>query len=74
MKELTCKVVLLGKESTGKTCLCAKFLSNEFRWGHSVTVGASYAAKKVLSHVLQQFLQLTSSISDGKSLFPCMQA
>jgi GTPase SAR1 family protein len=47
-KELNCKVVLLGKESTGKSCLVKRFIQDDFEYGHPVTVGASYAAKRVI--------------------------
>jgi len=47
-RDLNCKVVLLGKESTGKSCLVKRFIQDEFEIGHPVTVGASYAAKKVI--------------------------
>lgn len=49
-KNPNCKIVLLGKESTGKSCLVRRFTDNEFDTsGFASTVGASYAAKKVVT-------------------------
>jgi len=67
-REINCKLVLLGKESTGKSSLCKRFIQDEFERGHPVTVGASYAAKKVRLPLLhhkpaQYYLHRESTVS-----------
>jgi len=41
------KVVLLGSQSVGKTCLVERYLYGKFNLGVTATVGAAFGAKKV---------------------------
>lgn len=46
-KSLSCKVVLLGEGSVGKTSLRRSYLGEGFRETYSMTIGADFAAKRV---------------------------
>jgi len=41
------KVVLLGSQSVGKTCLVERYLYGKFNLGVTATVGAAFGAKKI---------------------------
>eukprot|EP00128_Syssomonas_multiformis_P005199 Colp12_sorted_trinity150504_noHs@35570 len=45
--KVDCKVVLLGKSNSGKTCLTERYLQGKFKDGTAITVGVVFTAKKV---------------------------
>ena len=46
-KSLSCKVVLLGEGSVGKTSLRRTYLGEGFRESYSMTIGADFAARRL---------------------------
>jgi small GTP-binding protein len=46
-KSLSCKVVLLGEGSVGKTSLRRTYLGEGFRESYSMTIGADFAANRI---------------------------
>jgi len=52
MSKVDVKVVLLGKQSVGKTCLVERYLHGKFKDSDKTvaTVGAAFGAKKLVAH------------------------
>jgi len=46
-KSLSCKIVLLGEGSVGKTSLRRTYLGEGFRESYSMTIGADFAARRL---------------------------
>jgi len=52
MARIDVKVVLLGSQSVGKTCLVERYLYGKFNLGVTATVGAAFGAKKITKNNL----------------------